>query len=172
MRNDFERPNARNHSTVFRLESRRSWRQKLPHTHVCAMPNPTMQDALSTLATEMADIGEEHEEITDTDIRERMFDVIFQGFIYRTPGYQAPQFYNTDTPECNVAVRAALTKFIEQANLAADASGLDTPQKRHDAFNAADLDLDEYFGYSDELHPPSPPIGDQPGDMDRYNDEE
>ncbi|MCE9609195.1 MAG: hypothetical protein K8R23_03095 [Chthoniobacter sp.] len=142
------------------------------NTRPRTIPAPAVHAALTNLAAKMSDIENEHEEITDTDIRERMFDVIFQGFIYRTPKYQAPQFYNTDSRKANKLVRKALTEFVAQANPAADAAGLDTPQKRLDAFNAdPDLTLDEYFGYMETLQPPSPPITDQPGDMDRYKDE-
>jgi hypothetical protein len=137
------------------------------------MPAPAVHAALTKLAANMSDIQGEHEEITDTDIRDRTFDVILHGFIYRTPNYQAPQFYNTDSRKANKLVRKALTEFVAQANVAADAAGLDTPQKRLDAFNAdPDLTLDEYFGYLETLRPPSSPITDQPGDMDRYKDED
>lgn len=131
---------------------------------------PTVHTALARLANEMALVQEEHRK---TIIRERMFDVILHGFIHRTPGYEAPKYYGTEGREGNAAVRRVLTDFLERANAAADANGLDTPQKRLDAFNAkTDLYLDEYFGHLDQLTPPDAPITDQPGDFAIYGEEE
>jgi hypothetical protein len=98
--------------------------------------------------------------MTDTDPRERTWDALVHAHFHRTPGYSMPRGFNLDSAEAEGKVRAVLMAFAARANTLADAEGLDTPEKRHAAFNAAppELELDEFFGWSETLRPPSQPI--------------
>lgn len=116
--------------------------------------------ALKMLARQLRSLSDKFPEMTDTDIRERTWDALVHAHFHRTPGYSMPHGFNLDSPEAEGKVRAVLTAFVARANLLADAEGLDAPEKRHAAFNAAppELELDEFFGWSETLSPPSEPI--------------
>ena len=114
----------------------------------------TLQSSLVALSLAMNLVFDDHGEITDTEIREQMFDVIFQGFIHQTPGYVVPETFDADSPEGDAAIRAVLTAFLKVAVPLATREGVDTPEKRLVAFYSdSSLELDEFFGWMDHLKP-------------------
>ena len=115
----------------------------------------TTGEALAALSGALNAVWDDHGEITDTEIRERMFDAVFRSYLHRIPNYVLPETFATDSPEGDAAVRAVLSAFISAASRLADAEGLDTPQKRLDAFYSdSSLGLDEFFGWMENLKPP------------------
>jgi len=119
------------------------------------LPKATsLQSSLVALSRAMNLVFDDHGEITDTEIREQMFDVIFQGFIHQTPSYVVPETFDADSPEGDAAIRAVLTAFLKVAIPLAAREGVDTPETRLDAFNSdSSLELDEFFGWMEHLKP-------------------
>ncbi len=93
--------------------------------------------------------------LTDTDIRERLFEVVDRGFIHEETGYQVPSDLLDDCggdEEQKARVRAALSAFLKQARQHAATLGLNTPDKRQTAFLESDVsssssatDVNEFF---------------------------
>jgi hypothetical protein len=76
--------------------------------------------------------------LTDTVIREAIYDVIHEGFILMRPGYSVPNNllldYTEGARQQNETVVKALARFLDEAKREAAANGLDTPESRERAF--------------------------------------
>jgi len=93
--------------------------------------------------------------LTDTDIRERLFELVDRGFIHEAPGYQVPTDLLDDcggNAKHKAKVLAALSTFLNRARQQAATFGLDTPEKRQTAFLESDVtssssatDVNEFF---------------------------
>lgn len=93
--------------------------------------------------------------LTDTDVRERLFEVVDRGFIHEEPGYQVPAGMLDDCGKDNeqkARVREALASFLASARQCAARLGLNTPDQRQSAFLESDVsssssvtDVHEYF---------------------------
>ncbi len=99
-------------------------------------------------------IAEKDDDISDTDVRERMYEAVYRGFILQTPGYTPPTYYSLyKVDECNEMVCQALTEFIS----AACKSGSATPEQRFAEFQDDTVFSDDghdynwYFGSADSL---------------------
>jgi hypothetical protein len=94
--------------------------------------------------------------LTDTDVRERLFDVVDQGFIHGVPGYEVPLSLLDDcggAENQKASVREALSAFLKSARQHAAAAGLNTPGRRRAAFlscrvtsSSSATDVCEFFG--------------------------
>src|SRR4051812_32735979 len=91
--------------------------------------NP-MEAALKKLLDTLDSIAEEHAEVSDTDVREQMYESVYHGFILQTPGFTLPAVFGMFDPAGDVAIRAALAEFLS----APRAASFGTPQERFDAF--------------------------------------
>jgi hypothetical protein len=129
-----------------------------------------MKAALKHLLNRLDAIAEEHGEVTDTDVREQMYEAVYHGFIVQTPGYTLPGKFGLFEEDGNTVVRTALSEFIA----AACAAGIAAPADRFAAFQDETVlsddgnPYDEYFGHSDNFEqltavmspspkPPPPP---------------
>jgi hypothetical protein len=114
-----------------------------------------MKKALKALLNALDTIAEDHEEVTDTDVRERMRDVVEHALLEPVPGYAVPDEFGMFEPDGNARVKAALVRFVAAAKV--EAAGLTTRRDRLNAFQDIDVvsrdgnTYDEYFGYDDSL---------------------
>jgi hypothetical protein len=112
-----------------------------------------VKEALKKLLDSLEGIASEHEEVTDTDVREQMYEAVFHGFIVQTPGYTLPQSFGMFEPAGNAMVRAAFAEFIPAANQ----SGLASPEQRFAAFQDSSVlsrqgnAYDEFFGHAESF---------------------
>jgi hypothetical protein len=112
-----------------------------------------MKKSLKALLNALDKIAEEHEEITDTDVREQMREAIESALLNPVKGYQIPDEFGMFEVDGNARVKAALAKFIDSARV--EAAGLTTRLERLRAFQDLDVEsrdgntYDEYFGYDD-----------------------
>jgi hypothetical protein len=114
----------------------------------------TMDEALRQLLEALESVGEEHEEIYDTDVRERMYDAVISVLIDPKDGYVFPTEFGMFTPEGNAAVQQVLVQFLPPLVTAASAAGLTTPRQRLLAFQNDEVVTsgegnyyDDFFGY-------------------------
>ena len=97
-----------------------------------------------------------HEEVMDTDVRERMHDAVYKTLVDPQPDYQLPAEFGMFSPEGNDQVRASLAKFFAHPEFT-EAKKLPTPKARLDAFQDIEVEstagntYDEYFGYNDSF---------------------
>ena len=98
-----------------------------------------------------------HEEIGDTDVRERMYEAVFHGFILQTHGYDLPTEFGMFDAKGNAKVRKALGDFIDTAKVEAQKLGLTSEEQRFssfqnpDATGRDDLTYDEFFGHAESF---------------------
>ena len=67
-----------------------------------------MEELLRRLLNRLADIGHDHEELYDTECRERMSEAVMNGFVRGASNYAMPDEFGLFSAEANLAVRQAL----------------------------------------------------------------
>lgn len=114
-----------------------------------------MEQVLAELLKRLMAVEEAHDEVTDTDVRERLDDAVHHGFLIPTPGYRLPDEFAMYTPEGDRAVRDALAWFLPAATTAAATEGLDTFHKRLAAFQGSGVTVgpqwvcyNDFFGWA------------------------
>jgi len=108
----------------------------------------TVEQALDWLCDSLGDIRSKHSELTDTAIREAMYDVIVDCFLKPKRGARIPKSFSMDTRPGDLRIHHALSTFVKVATPAAKARKL-SPQQRLDLLN--ERPFDEFFGYSEEI---------------------
>ena len=114
-----------------------------------------MEAALLEFLQRLEAIAEQHWELHDTICREAISEDVFNGFIKPDPNYQLPESFGMRTPEADDLVRSAFAQFLQAAHQAAQQGGLDTFQKRAEAFQnpnvrtAGGSDYEDFFGWFD-----------------------
>ena len=116
-----------------------------------------MKDALKRLLDALDAIGEAHGEIGDTEVREKMHEVIYAHVIQPKEDAEMPTELGMFAPEANIAVGAVLSAFVTDPAVVA-LKETSTPQERLDAFQDAtvfsgeEMMYDDYFGHADGLY--------------------
>jgi len=115
-----------------------------------------IKKALKQLLRAFDGIFEKHEELGDTDVRERMYDAIHKSFIKPRRGYVLPKEFGMFSDEGNKLVYAAIQKFLTHPEVVAASKSLRTPEDRLYAFQDFDVETSEgtncfeYFGYQNK----------------------
>lgn len=113
----------------------------------------------------LENISDAHEEVTDTDVRERLHEVINWYFIWGKPvdsGF--PEFYSMFSPEGDVLIAQATKVFIEQASEIS--SGIPVGAKRHSMIEDSSIltksgeTYDLYLGSAETVLPAEKPSSD------------
>ena len=93
-----------------------------------------MEDVLLDLLHRLEAIGDEHNELFDSEVREALDDAVFFGFIKPQPEFVLPEEFALFSAEGNRRVWKTLAWFLPLARQAAERVGLDTFHKRLAAF--------------------------------------
>jgi hypothetical protein len=115
-----------------------------------------VDELLFKLLLRIEEIGNIHEELFDSDVRQAMGDAVFYGFIRPLAGYQLPDDFGMFSASANQQVRTAISEYVDSANRRADELGLSTFHQRLAAFQNRSVrtpserwnDFDEFFGYT------------------------
>lgn len=113
-----------------------------------------MRTILRRLLDRLDAIGEQHEEVGDTDVREAMSAAVFDGFLRPLPGFEPPDRYAMFSVEGDQLVRQALAEFLPAAKQHAAEARLASFHQRLSAFQDGDLQsaagsyFDDYFGWA------------------------
>lgn len=117
------------------------------------MPSP-LHSALAQLLDRLEEIDGHFEELQDTICREKMHAAIVDGFVRKTPNYKLPDEFGMFTPDGNLAVKAALTEFILEANRVAELNNICAFHDRFAVFQdpratstSEEVSVDDFFGY-------------------------
>jgi hypothetical protein len=111
-----------------------------------------IKKALRELLRALDRIFDQHGEVGDTDVRERMYVAIHNGFIKPVKGYKLPAQFGMFSDEGNALVHAALQKFLAHPEIGAACKKLKSPEDRLNAFQDNDVEtaqktnVFEYFG--------------------------
>lgn len=112
--------------------------------------------ALLELLTSLEKIGDTHEELYDTEVREAMSDVVFRAFIKPEPGYRAPDDFGLEGHAANQEVRDALETYASRASARATQLGWNDPRARNRAFQNESIEsaggqyFDDFFGWAED----------------------
>jgi len=115
-----------------------------------------MKDILKNLLDRLEAIGDDHEELFDTDVRQNMSNAIVEGFVRRRQeqDFTAPEDFGMFAEKANEVVKSAIAQYIAEASQRADEVGL---HSFHDRLNAVQdgsvrsiggNDYDEFLGHS------------------------
>lgn len=122
------------------------------------MADGELRAALLDLLESLEAIGTEHEEVYDTDVRERMSEAVYKAFLNPVPGYQLPLEFGMFEPNANAAVRAAISGYVERAAARAAVLALSDPKARLAAFQDEDVMTrgeeqypDDFFGWAESI---------------------
>jgi len=114
-----------------------------------------MKQALKQVLNDLDAIAASgHDEVSDTEVREEMHDVVHHTLVEPEEGYQLPDNFRMFSDEGNALVKAVLERLIVHPEYIA-AKKLSSPAARLAAFQDIDVKsdqnmfYDEYFGYDD-----------------------
>jgi len=115
----------------------------------------TLDDVLLRLLEKMEVIGQQHEELFDSEVRERMGIAIMDGFVRRQHGYQIPDDLGMASEEANHAVQSSVKDYIDGANAEAELLGITKFHDRLTAFQNGGVrtaqgrrDYEDFFGHT------------------------
>ena len=113
-----------------------------------------MKTVLGKLLERLEAVAEDHEEIFDTEVRERMGAACMEGFVRRSADFRLPRRFGLMHAAADARIHEALADFLSAAKEAAASGGLDTFHRRLAAFQDgavvtdAGNDYEEFFGHS------------------------
>jgi hypothetical protein len=113
-----------------------------------------MDELLRNLLDALDVVGVAHGEIYDTVCREKMSDPIFFLFIKPQADYVISDDFGLNTDDANRQVKAAITRYIQDASEHAHKVGFNEFHQRLAAFQNGDVEstiarnyFDDYFGW-------------------------
>ncbi|MEM7231706.1 MAG: hypothetical protein AAF517_06010 [Planctomycetota bacterium] len=109
-----------------------------------------MNAVLKSLLERLEEIGEVHEDLYDTHVRDPMGDAVIEGFVVRRPGFVLPSDYETASPEASELIRGALDRYIDTATRRAVELGLNA-EERLAAFQCDEICTDGERQYADDF---------------------
>jgi hypothetical protein len=113
-----------------------------------------VDELLRVLLNQLGRIGEVHEEIYDTECRDRMSSAIFDGFIRPLDEYVLPSDFGMYSPGVNIEVRKSLEFYIHAAKSMFSRLPANSFHERLSAFQNGAVKsekgdcFDDLFGYS------------------------
>jgi hypothetical protein len=113
-----------------------------------------METVLLELLSRLEALGNECEEVYDSEVREALSRAIFAGFIRPQREYTLPKEFAMFRPVGDRRVREILAWFLVQAQEVARRDGLSTFQRRLAAFQnrnvrtATTLGIEDFFGWA------------------------
>jgi hypothetical protein len=114
-----------------------------------------MRHSLQTLLNALSEIGKDHPELYDSEVRERMGEVIMQAFVRAIPGYVVPDTFGLYSADANAKVRVAIDRYVSHANATAAQQTLTRFHDRLAAFQDTSVqtsipghDYEEFFGHT------------------------
>ena len=113
-----------------------------------------MQALLLELLIDLERIGNDHEDLFDSEVRERIGEAVMQGFVRAIPDYSVRTDLGMFKPEADAAVRQLLIRYIAAANALAADKQIMRFHDRLAAFQDSDVrtpngnDYDEFFGHT------------------------
>jgi hypothetical protein len=125
-------------------------------------------DCYKQFLSELEQISDEHDEVTDTDVRQRLRAVINYYFVWGLPiADDFPKRYALFSEQGDSRVYQAVHKFIVEAVAAAEQEGLSQGEARHKALENEDATTErfasygEFLGSVEEVLPAEKPAADE-----------
>jgi hypothetical protein len=116
-----------------------------------------MEELLRQLLNRLEQIGNDHEELYDTECRERMGNAVMDGFVRDKSGFVLGSNFGLHAEEANLAVKEALAEYIANAKAKAAELGITDFHERRAAFQNSDVESDEEGSFYDDFFGHSAP---------------
>ncbi|HUT11543.1 MAG TPA: hypothetical protein VMY42_13665 [Thermoguttaceae bacterium] len=116
-----------------------------------------MEEVLRHLLNQLEQVGVDHEEVYDSECRERMGNAVMDGFVRDEGDFFLGDDFGLHSVEANRAVREALAEYIANARARAAELGLKTFHDRLAAFQNSDVESDKEGSFYDDFFGHSPP---------------
>ena len=119
-----------------------------------------IKKALKQFLTALDKIYAKHEEVGDSDVRDRMYAAIYRSFIQPQRGWSLPAKFGMFTNKGNDLVHVALHKLLSHSEVLAASDTLSSPEERFAAFQDGDVETSqgttfhECFGFSNKVRVP------------------
>ena len=119
-----------------------------------------LSKTIAAFYQQLEDLTQEHEELSDTDVREALHETINYYFVWGKPRTRTPLNYGLFSKEGDAAVASAVARFVANACAAADAERVPLGQARLDRLQDDSIETrdgstyDCFIGQSDEPLPP------------------
>lgn len=119
----------------------------------------SLRDAVGHLYQALEDLAQDHEELTDTDVREALAETLNHYFTWEQPQETMPETYFMFSAKGDRGVANAVAEFLAEALPAAHAEGVGPGQPRHDVLQDDSISTDNgetydlFIGQSDEPRP-------------------
>ncbi|QDU37409.1 hypothetical protein Mal4_17200 [Maioricimonas rarisocia] len=114
-----------------------------------------MEELLRQLLNRLEQVSTDHEELYDTECRERMGNAVMDGFVRNKSDFVLGDDFGLHAAVANLAIKEALAEYITQANSQAAELGITDFHERLAAFQNSDVESDEegsvyddFFGHS------------------------
>lgn len=110
---------------------------------------------------QLEEISKEHDELTDTDVRVRLHEILNWYFIWDNSLEDFPKRYAMFSDEADNLVYEAILEFVQKAKI--ECKGIVVGQARNDLLEGLKLkteqgnEYDWYLGSSSEVLPPEKP---------------
>ena len=139
----------------------------------------TVLQAVILLLEDLERVSQEHEEVTDTDVRESLHLAVNYYFVWGREQSRLPCCFGMFSAEGDALVSQAIRRFLSNVTQARDLSAIPPGQSRLDSIQvvgartAGGMLYDEFLGSRDVPLPPDP-IPEhlfQPGEYDDETDE-
>jgi hypothetical protein len=108
----------------------------------------SLEEAIDWLCARLGDITTDHPELTDTAIRDRLFDTLVDNFLKPKKRIRIPKSFGMDEEYADHKLHRVFSTFVKIAGSLAEAQGL-SPQQRLDLVNQRPFD--EFFGHCDSI---------------------
>lgn len=130
-----------------------------PKKYFINYPMTSLRDAVGHLYQALEDLAQDHEELTDTDVREALAETLNHYFTWEQPQETMPETYFMFSAKGDRGVAHAVAEFLAEALPAAHAEGVGPGQPRHDVLQDDSISTDNgetydlFIGQSDEPRP-------------------
>jgi hypothetical protein len=104
-----------------------------------------MRGPLLQLLTELMSIGNDHEELFDSDVRDAMSDVIFRSYLKPDPSYVIPAKFGMFSSDADGRIYQTLSIFLDRACPTAPSSF----QERLAVFQDSTVTVQDGLGFDD-----------------------
>lgn len=114
----------------------------------------TIDQILRKALEELDVVAKDHEEIFDSEVREKIGIAVMDGFVKQKGSSAVPTDLGLATDELNEQIRSILVDFVQSANNAANSTGLSAFHDRLEALQNGCVvtdggnDYEEYFGHT------------------------
>ncbi len=115
--------------------------------------NP-IRDCLQRLLADFERIGDVHDELLDSEVREQVGEALMAAFVRQTSTYEIPETFGMLTDDANGMVRSAIIQFVERAKTICEAERITLFHERLTLLQDGNIrtehgnDYDEFMGHT------------------------